>query len=131
MKIKSGIIYNALQTINNLSEKPMKVSLTAKLLRLSYDLQKENEIIEKQRRDILTKYCDKDENGQPIIDENGNVTFNNGNIDEVQKELNELSNIEVDIIDRNITEQELENNNLELTINEFALIENFLHKENE
>ena len=131
MKIKSGIIYNALQTINNLSEKPMKVSLTAKLLRLSYDLQKENEIIEKQRRDILTKYCDKDENGQPIIDENGNVTFNNGNVDEVQKELNELSNIEVDIIDRNITEQELENNNLELTINEFALIENFLHKENE
>ena len=131
MKIKSGIIYNALQTINNLSEKPMKVSLTAKLLRLSYDLQKENEIIEKQRRDILTKYCDKDENGQPMIDENGNVTFNNGNIDEVQKELNELSNIEVDIIDRNITEQELENNNLELTINEFALIENFLHKENE
>ena len=63
MKVKCKDIYNGLQFINNLAEKPMKVSLIAKLLRLSSDLQKESEFIDKQRRDIIERYGRKDENG--------------------------------------------------------------------
>ena len=128
MKIKAGIIYNAIQVIDELSEKPMKVALVAKLLRLSDELQKENQLIEKQRMEILEKYGKRDEDGQLIVDENNNVSFENDNIEKVQKELYDLSELEIDITDREITEEELENNNLELTMNQFTILNNFIHK---
>ena len=128
MKVKAGIIYNAIQVIDKLAEKPMKVSLVAKMLRLSDELEKENQLIEKQRMEIIEKYGKKDENGQLIIDENGNVNFENEDIDEVQNELNELSELEIDITDREITQEELENNNLELSMNQFIILNNFIHK---
>ena len=128
MKVKAGIIYNAVQIIDELSEKPMKVALIAKLLRLSDELQKENQLIEKQRREIIEKYGKKDETEQLIIDENGNVSFENENIEKVQNELYELSELEIDITDRKITQEELEDNNLELTINQFIILNNFIHK---
>ena len=128
MKVKAGIIYNAVQIIDELSEKPMKVALIAKLLRLSDELQKENQLIEKQRREIIEKYGKKDENGQLIINENGNVDFENKDIEKVQNELYELSELEIDITDREITQEELEDNNLELTINQFVISNNFIHK---
>ena len=128
MKVKAGIIYNAMQVINELSEKPMKVALVAKLLRLSDELQKENQLIEKQRMEILEKYGKRDEDGQLIIDENNNVSFEGDNIEKVQKELYDLSELEINITDREITEEELENNNLELTINQFTILNNFIHK---
>ena len=128
MKVKAGIIYNAIQVIDELSEKPMKVALIAKLLRLSDELQKENQLIEKQRREILEKYAKKDENGQLIRDKNGNVDFESENIEKVQNELYELSELEIDVTDREITQEELESNNLELTINQFVILNNFIHK---
>ena len=106
----------------------MKVALVAKLLRLSDELQKESQLIEKQRVEILEKYGKKDENGQLVIDENGNVGFEGDNIEKVQKELYDLSELEIDITDREITEEELENNNLELTMNQFTVLNNFIHK---
>ena len=104
----------------------MPVSLAAKLLRLAEDLAKENDIIEKQRRLIIEKYADKDEQGQLIIN-NGNVSFNKDNAaKEAQDELNELANLEVDIVDRGITEEDLVNANLQLTMSQFAVLKNFI-----
>ena len=130
MKVKSGIIANGLQIIVDFAEKPMPVSLAAKFLRLVNDLTKENEIIEKQRRLIIEKYADKDENGQLIIN-NGNVSFKENNIQDAQAELDELANLEVEITDRNITEDELVKANLELTLAQLVTLQNFLHKEDE
>lgn len=129
MKVKSGIIVNGLQTIMDLAEKPMPVSLAAKMLRLAENLNKENELIEKQRRLILEKYADKDSNGTLIVN-NGNVSFNdNTNLAAAQKELDELANLEVEIADRGITENELSKANLQLTISQLAVLNNFLHTE--
>lgn len=129
MKVKSAIIVNGLQTILSLAEKPMPVSLAAKILRLANDLNKENDLIEKQRRLILEKYGDKDEQGQLVIN-NGNVSFkeNNNNLQAAQNELNELANLEVEITDRNITEDELIKANLELTLNQLSVLQNFIQE---
>ena len=130
MKVKSGIIINGLQTIMDLAEKPMPVSLAAKMLRLAENLNKENELIEKQRKLILEKYADKDEKGEIIITD-GNVTFNNNdNLTNAQKELDELANLDVEIKDRFITEDELIRANLQLTMTQLATLKNFLHYEN-
>ena len=128
MKVKSAIIVNGLQTILSLAEKPMPVSLAAKMLRLANDLNKENDLIEKQRRLILEKYGDKDEQGQLVIN-NGNVSFKeNNNLQAAQNELNELANLEVEITDRNITEDELIKANLELTLNQLSVLQNFIQE---
>lgn len=126
MKVKCGTIYNATKIINELAEKPMKVSLLAKMLRLSDDLQKESATIDKQRYMILEKYGDKNEEGNLNIDENGNVSFSSENADKAQEELNELSNTEIEITDRYITEKDLEDSNIELTLNQFNILKNFL-----
>ena len=127
MKIKSGIINNGLQTIIDISEKSMPISLAAKFLRLADELTKENEFIEKQRICIIEKYGDKNEQGNLDV-QDGNVKFSNPeNAEKAQQELNELSELEVDIIDRNITEEELMNSGLELTIVQFATLKEFIH----
>ena len=127
MKVKSGIINNGLQSIMDLSEKPMPIALAAKLLRLSDDLSKENNYIEKQRKSIIEKYGDKDENGQlKVID--GQVTFSNDNAEKAQQELNELSELEVEIPDRNITENELMKSGLELTLSQYAALKEFIQE---
>ena len=132
MKVKSGIIVNGLNTIIELSEKPMPVSLAAKLLRLTDDLTKENEIIEKQRRMIIEKYGDKNENNELIVDDNGNVSFKETqNAVNAQNEFNELANLEIDIIDRNITEKELIEGNIQLSISQLRILKNFLHNDDE
>lgn len=130
MKVKCGIIYNALQTIMELAEKPMKVSLAGKFLRLSDDLQRENNYIDKQRRDIILKYAEKDENNNPII-ENNNVKIKDNEIEQAQNELNELSELEVEITDRMITEEDLEASDLQLTLSQLGKIREFFHKDKE
>ena len=126
MKVKCGIIYNAFQTVMEFSEKTMPVKLAGKFLRLSNDLSKELEFINKQRQTIIEKYGKKDENGQLIV-ENDMVTFENDEISQkAQEELNELSDLEVEIVDRHITEEELEAAGIELNMNQFAALENFL-----
>lgn len=126
MKIKAGIIYSALPIINELAEKPMQVSLVAKMLRLADDLQKECNFIDKQRKDIIEKYGKKDESGELII-ENGNVTFEGENVKLVEDELNELGELEIDIKDREINEDDLTKNNIELTMAQFSIFKNFIH----
>lgn len=130
MKVKCGIIFNALQTIMELAEKPMKVSLAGKFLRLSDDLQKESSYIDKQRREILMKYGEKDENGELIV-ENGNVKLLEGTVDLAQNDLNELSDLEVEIPDRMITEEDLEASDLQLTLTQLGKIREFFHKDEE
>ena len=128
MKIKAALISNGLQTIIELAEKPMPVALAAKLLRLVDDLQKENEIIEKQRRLIIEKYADKDEEGKLIINQ-GNVSFkNNETTQQAQAELDELANLEIEITDRQITEEELVNANLQITMSQFVILRNFIEE---
>ena len=129
MKVKAAFIYNGLQTIMDLSEKPMPVRLSAKLLRLADDLTKENAIIEKQRKLIIEKYGDKDENGELLI-QNGNVTFKDTKTSEqAQNELDELANLEIEIIDRNITEEELIDANIQLSMAQLAALRSFLHED--
>ena len=130
MKVKCGIIYNALQTIVEIAEKPMKVSLAAKFLRLSDDLQKESNYIDKQRRDILEKYAEKDENDNFIIND-GSIKIKDGFIEIAQNELNELSTLEIEIPDRMITEEDLEKSDLQLTVNQLGKLREFFHKETE
>ena len=129
MKVKAAYIAEGLQTLVAFAEKPMPVALAAKMLRLVEDLQKEGKLIEKQRKLIIEKYATKDDKGQLIITD-GNVSFKDTTTSQqAQVELDELANLEVEIEDRNITEDELVKANLQITMSQFATLKNFLHVE--
>ena len=129
MKIKAAYIAEGLQTLVAFAEKPMPVALAAKMLRLVEDLQKEGKLIEKQRKLIIEKYATKDDKGQLIVTD-GNVSFKDTTTSQqAQVELDELANLEVEIEDRNITEDELVKANLQITMSQFAALKNFLHVE--
>ena len=129
MKVKAAYIAEGLQTLVAFAEKPMPVALAAKMLRLVEDLQKEGKLIEKQRKLIIEKYATKDDKGQLIVTD-GNVSFKDTTTSQqAQVELDELANLEVEIKDRNITEDELVKANLQITMSQFAALKNFLHVE--
>lgn len=132
MKVKSGVIYNGLQTILDFTEKTMPIKLAAKMLRLADDLTKENEFINKQKRQIIEKYGEKDENDQLIFNEDGSVKFKDvEDMNKAQNELNELADLDVEITDREITEEELENANVEVSMKQLVILKEFLHKDKE
>ena len=131
MKVKSGIVYNGLQAVLEFAEKPLPIKLAAKMLRLADELTKENEFINTQRRSIIQKYGKKDENNELVIDETGSVNFDPEEAKKAQAELNELANLDIEITDRNITEEELENANVEISISQLALLKEFLHRDEE
>ena len=132
MKVKSGVIYNGLQTILDFTEKMMPIKLAAKMLRLADDLTKENEFINIQKRQIVEKYGEKDENGQLIFNEDGSVKFKDvEDMNKAQNELNELADLDVEITDREITEEELENANVEISMKQLVILKEFLHKNEE
>lgn len=129
MKVKAAYIAEGLQTLVAFAEKPMPVALAAKMLRLVEDLQKEGKLIEKQRKLIIEKYATKDDKGQLIVTD-GNVSFKDTTTSQqAQVELDELANLEVEIEDRDITEDELVKANLQITMSQFAALKNFLHVE--
>ena len=132
MKVKSGVIYNGLQTILDFTEKTMPIKLAAKMLRLADDLTKENEFINIQKRQIVEKYGEKDGNGQLIFNEDGSVKFKDvEDMNKAQNELNELADLDVEITDREITEEELENANVEISMKQLVILKEFLHKDEE
>ncbi len=49
------------------------------------------------RKEILERYANKGEDGQPLIDENNNYTFEKESVEALTKEMSELMAIEVEI----------------------------------
>ena len=75
---------------------PVKVAFRIKTLtnRFNDELKKFSEI----RTQILENYCTKDEDGQPVLDEQRNYKFESEeSIQGVTKELGDLLNIEVEV----------------------------------
>jgi hypothetical protein len=71
---------------------PLKTAFKIKTLTMKFndELNKFHEL----RKDILTRYSDKDEAGKPILDERENVKLSDENMLAFQKDLTELLTIE-------------------------------------
>lgn len=74
---------------------PLKTAF--KLKGVAARIQEEVRKFEEVRQLALKQYGSKDENGELIVDENGNVKFEKENLEAFARELNELGSTEVDI----------------------------------
>lgn len=97
IKIKLNDVVNATETFNKIMQQSFKGSLAFKIARLARELDKEMRTFNEERQKIIQKYGSKDENGELIIDENGNIKFETANLEEINQEFSSLMDTELEI----------------------------------
>lgn len=90
-------IFNAVPALREISTKEFPGSVTFKIARLIRELDKEIQLFEEERNKIANKYGEKDENGNLVIQEGGNIKILDNKIQDCNKELQALFNTQVEI----------------------------------
>ena len=72
---------------------------------------------------MLDKYCIKDDEGKNLIDENNQLKIADEHLEDWNKDINELLDIEIDIDIHKFNVNDLLNSNCEMTASELMLID--------
>ena len=120
-------IYQLISTLN--IEKEL---LTQKLpIRTAYNLSKifarareELKFYQEKFKEIVIQYGEKDENGNLIFLENENISIPKDKIEECQKEITDLQNLELEIPDYSISLDSLEA--IKISLDEISILLPFI-----
>lgn len=120
-------IYQLISTLN--IEKEL---LTQKLpIRTAYNLSKifarareELEFYQEKFKEIITQYGEKDEKGNLIFLENENISIQKDKIEECQKEITDLQNLELEIPNYSISLDSLET--IKISLDEISVLLPFI-----
>lgn len=123
MLIKRSILDSLSQIITNLSSKQFSIQTQYKFLKLNRALAEELEIYHEQRAG-LQRFFELDENGQPIVTEDGGIRVQIDKVDELNQAIEEIDSVEIQIPDLYFSLDELEN--LGLTLGELEVLEPFI-----
>ena len=99
IEIKAGELRGIYEVLNSLRSQLLPANQAYRIARIGRELDNEVNLYEAQRAEIIKKYCDKDENGEPAVDENGNITIKqeSENFEKVVKELTKIANEHISI----------------------------------
>lgn len=106
----------------------LPVKLSYKLLKFFRAVEVEEQFFNSKIHDIIEEYGEKDEKGNFVLLENGNIKFDDNKKVELETTLKELNDIEVTPPDITFTLEEL--NELTLSVQDIAIIENFIKEDN-
>lgn len=95
MKVKNIQLVNSITTLNKLLTCELNIKTQFNLDKNVKEIDKILESYNASRKKLIEKYCDKDKEGKPNII-NNQYTFKE-NLDEFNKEFNELNSIENDV----------------------------------
>lgn len=123
------VTLNDIITNNNLFReihgKPMPARTAFKVARLIRELDKENEMFDKQRIDIVTRYAKRDENGD-MVEENNQVLIDDDKMQQFQDEFNALLDTEVEVNAEKLDIEDL--GDIELTPKQIMNLEKFINE---
>lgn len=115
---------------STLKGKTMPILLAYKFNQIENLCKEKVEFFNNSLASIIMKYCEKNEEGQPLSTDNGKtVQIKKDCIDICNNELQELNNLEVEIPDYQISIDDLEN--LSFTLKEVGTLMPFLKENNE
>lgn len=121
-------LYNG---ISNLKGKKLPIGVSFVLSRNSKLLKEINEDIESARIGIIEQYCTKGADGDPIIEENGDVHIPRENVDSFNNDMDELFNRNIDVTLEKLSMKDIEKCDLEkydpLTLEEFEILEQLIN----
>jgi hypothetical protein len=95
-------------TLSSLKATPMPLRLSYKFTKLLEKIEKDSEFFAEKAREIVFKYAEKNEEGNFIQTEDGNVYIRPDKVEEANNAIMELNNIEVEDVNITFTLDELE-----------------------
>lgn len=95
-------------SLTQLKSQEMPLRLSYKFSKLLSKIEKDSEFFTEKTREVILKYAEKDENGDLVQTEDGNIRIQTDKIEEANKAMMELNDIEVEDINITFTLDELE-----------------------
>jgi hypothetical protein len=106
--MKLQTIESLQSSLTQLKSQEMPLRLSYKFSKLLSKIEKDSEFFTEKTREVILKYAEKDENGELVQTEDGNIRIQTGKIEEANKAMMELNDIEVEDINITFTLDELE-----------------------
>lgn len=122
MKFTNRKLLGMTATLNVISGKSLPIKASYAIAKNLTKIQSELDIFNKERTKLVDKFCKKDENGKPVI-KNGNFEVKQENLEEWNKNMNELLKIEVEIEPYKFSLNVFEGKDYELTPSELMAID--------
>ena len=119
-----GQIVNVIPVLNKLAEGKFLGRKAFVIARLVREINKESETFELTRIELIKKYAEKDEKGELIITDDGNVHISTENLANCNEELLKLQNTKIEINAEKIPVDWLEE--ITLTLTEASILEPFV-----
>ena len=127
IKLKMGELLNSTEILQKLASKELKARLALEVARMLKAIEKEMQDFNDIRMKLITKYGEKDENGELITDEKGNCKIEQEHVETFSNELNDMIAAEVEINANKLKIEQLEN--LDFTPAEMSALEPFIDEE--
>ena len=121
MKIKNEALVNSVQVLRKLNNAELPVRVSYKLAKNIKSIEKELNIYEEEKQKFINKYCEKDDEGNNKINEDGTIKIID--TEKWNKDIKELLDIEAEINIEKINIDELAKSDLKLTPAELTLID--------
>lgn len=97
MKLTVNDLYTIKSELVSLYQTDMPFALSYKVARFIKAIDGEYDTAESSRRDIILKYCLRDEDNNPVVSDSGDITIAPNYIDDYKSEMDGLINTEIDI----------------------------------
>lgn len=125
MKISIYKLISILGLENELSNQKFSIKTAYTFSKIFSRAREELEFYQTKYREIISLYGEKDEDGEFVLSENGNIIYiQKDKIEECKDKLNELQNLEVDLPDYKIHLDELDS--IKLSTNEISILLPFI-----
>lgn len=122
--VKIADLLNSTDVLQKLAQKDFKAKLAWSIARLLRTAEEEIKNFNETRMNLITKYGEKDDNGELITDDNGNCKIVPESIVNFSNELEDLLQTEVEINANKIDIEQIEN--LNFTPSEISVLEPFI-----
>lgn len=126
IEITINDLINSGDIFRELAQQPIKMRVAYNIARIIREVENEMRIFEETRRKLFDKYGEKDENGELLINADGNITITPENISLYNNEIQEVLNTSITLNAEKLNIEDLEN--IELTPNQVYLINAFINE---
>lgn len=123
MKLTNRKIVANTNLLATLTCKQLPIKISYAIAKNVSKIEKELEIYNIEKQKIIDKYCLKDEKGNNAIDENNQFKIDDNNLEDFNKDINVLLDIEVDVDIHKINKDDLFNSNCDITPAELMAID--------
>lgn len=123
IKVSLNNILNSISIFQSIMQQPCKGSIAFKIARLARELNKEIDTFDREKEKILKKFCELNENGELMVEENGNVKVLPEKIKDFNEEFAVLLNTEIEINADKIPQEAMDS--FEITPQEMINLEVF------